>query len=471
MKNLQISDNDIIGRRFNGHDLHFYLQNRGIESHQIVWNKQSQDPTSYQLAKNFNNRQTFHQIINHLNDTLAVQGRYYPFSHQMMYEKEFLQADIIHYHLIHNNFFDISDLPILSKLKPTVWTLHDPWALTGHCIHPMECDRWKTGCGDCPQLTVPKSLNYDTTALNWELKKQYYAQSKIDLIVSSQWMYKRVKQSPLLKDKPLHVIPFGLDLEVFRPIDTHLAKEKLGIDTSHIVLCFRASESEFKGLDIILECLEKMNTNRMITLLTIDHSQRLTKRFGHRFNIVELKWVSDDEVLVNAYNAADIFLMPSSAESFGMMAMEAMACGKPAIVMSGTALEEVVLPDQGGGVVVQQGDVPAFISQVEKLIGDDDERHRMGFRARELAEKHYSAERYVSDVIEVYKTVLARADKDPRAEYLAEQLSRISPDSERLYLNDIVISFRYKSLTKQIKQNRIIRYVYYNLLKPFLDKI
>ncbi len=471
MKNIQISDNDLIGRRFNGHDLHLYLQEQGIDSQQFVWNKKSDDNATHEIAKNLNNKHVLQKILSYLNKTLSTQSMFHPFSYQLLYEKKFLEADIVHYHLIHNDFFNISDFPILTKLKPTVWTLHDPWALTGHCIHPMDCDRWKTGCGDCPDLSTPKQIELDTTALNWELKKQYYSQSNFDLVVSSKWIYDKVKASPLLKDKPIHFVPFGVDLDFFKPMENIPLRSKLGIKSDNIVLCFRASKIEYKGLDIILGMLEKLNVDRSITLLAINTSKGILKKIDKKYQIIEFEWIDNDKLLVEIYNAADIFLMPSSAESFGMMAMEAMACGKPSIVMSGTALEEIVFPEQGGGIVVQQGDIPAFVSQIEELIQNDEKRYYMGKKARELAEKHYNVDRYVSDIIKVYEEVIEKREKNNESIYLIEQLLKFSSRPKKMYLEEISIAFKYKNPIKRIRQHKLIRYVYFNVFKPFMNKV
>ncbi|MDR1236516.1 MAG: hypothetical protein LBJ96_05950, partial [Holosporaceae bacterium] len=144
--NTQIGDNDLIGNKFNGHDLHIYLREQNIYSDHLVLNKQSNDPHTYPYP--------------------------YPFSNKfdILRNRSFLKSDILHLHLIHNNVIDISLLPIITKLKPTVWTVHDPWALSGHCIHHFDCEKWKTGCGDCPYPDKPFAINFDDTALQFELK-------------------------------------------------------------------------------------------------------------------------------------------------------------------------------------------------------------------------------------------------------------------------------------------------------------
>src|SRR5690606_12504627 len=73
----------------------------------------------------------------------------------------FKQADLVHYHIIYDRYFSIRALPYLTRLKPSVWTFHDPWPMTGHCIYPMGCERWMSGCGSCPSLDLPFPMRED----------------------------------------------------------------------------------------------------------------------------------------------------------------------------------------------------------------------------------------------------------------------------------------------------------------------
>jgi len=189
MRSVQISYNDFEGNRFNGHDLHLYLAQRALEAYQLVWEKRSNDKSTFEIGRNFREKEQINSLINLMQSDLLSQNVLYPFSQSLLYDRVFLEADIVHYHLIHNHFFNITHLPILTQLKPFIWTLHDPWALTGHCVHFFDCQKWKEGCGDCPNLQSEFSLRKDTSAINWEIKRIAYQASKLDLIVSSKWMY------------------------------------------------------------------------------------------------------------------------------------------------------------------------------------------------------------------------------------------------------------------------------------------
>jgi hypothetical protein len=132
-------------------------------------------------------------------------------------------------------------------------------------------------------------------------------------------------------------------------------------------------------------------------------------------------WLADDDTMLDVYRAADVFLMPSAVEAFGMMAIEAMACGKPVIVFEGTALPDTVFAPEGG-VAVPQGDAVALSHELKNLIQDKEKRLKLGRQARKLAEQHYDKDVYVSKIIDLYKEVLAKRSIDSRSEYILGQL-------------------------------------------------
>jgi|SRR6185437_2463680 len=417
MKNVQISCNDLVGNRFNGYDLHHQLNEIGIDSTCLVWDKKSNDTDVFEIASNSQKRLELNAKANDLNQKYSTQAIFNPYSAELFSNKFFLDADVAHYHLIHNNFFNLSHMPVLSALKPTVWTLHDPWAMTGHCIYPSGCERWKIGCGYCPDLNIHFAVKDDATALNWEMKRIYYQNSRMDVIVASQYMMNMVEKSPLFSNARKHLVPFGLDLNTFCSRDSLIAKRKLGIDDDELVLCFRNVGSTFKGIEYINELLLRLEFSGKICLLTFNDVGNL-EAYKSKYKIVELGWVLDEETIVNAYNAADIFLMPSKEEAFGMMAMEAMACAKTVVVMDGTSLSEIVYPQLSGGVVVAQGDVLGFCKVVEDLITNKEKREYIGQQARKVAEEKYNLSRYIDDILKVYQTAIREHKDTFRKEFL-----------------------------------------------------
>lgn len=403
MKILQVGNTDAYGERFNGTDLSKKLRLSGVKSQYCVWDKSTNDKNVWQIA-DFKKRDDLNKKISSAEKKLSLQSLLYPWTFQLLFDKRFRKADLVHYHLIHSANFNIAALPLLSRMKPSVWTLHDPWAMTGHCIHPLGCERWRTGCEKCPRIDVPIPMKDDRTRFMWKTKSFLFRHSKIDIIVASKWMLNLVKSSPLMSKLKVHLIPFGLDLKTFRPLNSQLSKKKLGISPDSFVIAFRAINVEFKGLNFIKKVLRQLNSKRKICLLTFN-DKGLMDKFKDKYQIVDLGWIDDEKYLVTAYNAADVFLMPSLAEAFGMMAIEAMACGKPILTFKGTSLEEVIHAPEGG-IAVPMGDTNGLKIEIERLLKRPILVRQMGTKARKLAIKYYDEKTYLKRLMSLYKEVI-----------------------------------------------------------------
>jgi len=403
MNITQLNYTDLQGKRFNGYDLHLKLNSLDYNSHYLVWTKRGSDKKTDVIAK-FCCYHLIKKLFEKIENNLSIQQLIYPFSWLLLFKKDFRKSDLIHYHLIHNSYFSLLSLPILTKLKPTVWTLHDPWALTGHCVHPYKCDKWQTLCYECPYLGNIVPMKNDRTKFMFRVKRFIYKHSNFTIVVASNWMKRMVSSSPLMKNKIVHLIPFGINLDVFKPQSADDLKKKLNIPQNNIVIAFRANHSEFKGMEYINACLQKLNTNQKITILTFD-IKGLYDTFNSKYQIVDCGWVEDAKYLAKLLNIVDIFLMPSMAETFGMMAIEVMACGKPLIIFENTALSEITHAPIGA-IAVPYGDSNELTKAVHLLLKDPSKRKMIGENARKIATKHYDFKNYIKDHVDLYQSLV-----------------------------------------------------------------
>lgn len=399
---LQVNGYQSPGRRFNGLSLKPHLAELGVSSKHLVWeqDRPEDDVVTLQGAA----VRKINRLTRGVERVLSLQSQLYTNGMHIKRLPEFRNADLVHYHIIHSGFLSMQSLPSLTALKPTVWTLHDPWAMTGHCIHPFGCERWKTGCGNCPDLNTDFKINSDTTALNFKLKRIAYRKSNLELVVASTWMENIVKQSPMFEGVQVHKIPFGLDLDYFKARDQAQAKSRLGIEPDRLVLCFRSVLNDFKGLQYVIEALNQLQVDAPICLLTLNDKGRVDK-LKERFQVIEVGWTNDDEVMRDVYDATDMFLMPSLADSFGLMAVEAMAFGKPTVCFEGTALPEVIFTPHAG-IAVPSRNSAALVDAVKRLIINPEERLQRGRHSRQLAEQHYDLRKQAERMAEVYRQVI-----------------------------------------------------------------
>ncbi len=401
MNVLQVNGYESPGRRFNGLAITPKLKELGINSRHLVWEKDTNNPDVLTFDRGFT--RLANSVMASMERLISLQSILYLNASQMLKMPAFKEADLIHLHIIHSGYLRISDLKRISQLKPTVWTLHDPWAMTGHCIHPFDCNRWQNGCGNCPSLEIPFALRRDTTQFLFNHKHDIYNQSTFEVIVASKWMQNMVEKSPLFKKSKTHLIPFGLDLDFFSPATTPFARRHFAIPENSLVIFFRAAEGKFKGLPYIIEALEHIKSKQPVCLLTLE-AQGVLNRFKGRFQVIELGWTDNEQLIRDAFLASDIFLMPSVVEAFGLMAIEAMACGKSVISFDGTALPEVTFAPNVG-ISVPMHDSYALYLAIQRLIDDPDEREQRGRKARAKAELHYSDNMHARNLANIYHSM------------------------------------------------------------------
>jgi glycosyltransferase involved in cell wall biosynthesis len=376
-------------------------------SEMAVWSKRSNESFVKQISPSNRLLKFFWNRIMILSSRFGL-DRLVGFGGWILRKKSYFKsADIIHLHLIHNfTNFSILSLPFISKLKPVVWTLHDLWPLTGGCEHSFDCRKWENGCSfPCPYPRATSIFKKTAPHFHWKLKKYLYGKSNITLVVSSDWMLERVKKSPLLTKFDCIKIPFGIDLGKFKLLEKSKAKSELGIPVEHKVIAFRANSlksDKFKGIKYIHEALDMMDPNEHTTVLIFENGDEF-EFYNNKFNIIKLGWV-DQNKLILALNSADVFMMPSLQESFGLMAIEAMACATPVVAFSGTALEEII-KDGVTGIIVPIRNSQGLAEAVTNLINDDNIRLEMGKKARELVEIEYSEEKYLQKHLELYNMV------------------------------------------------------------------
>lgn len=407
MRVLHVNNVDLLGNRFNGHDMQIALNKRGIAASQVVMERMGDDPHTIPLAAGPHEPYLRRRLME-CERELSLHGMIYPYLYRLMELPEFQKADVVHYHLLHNYFGSLPVLPEITAKKPSVLTIHDPWLFTGHCIYPLECSRWERGCGQCPHLDVNFPMREDRTALQWAVKREVLSRSKLDLIVASAYMLELVRRSPITREiEQVHLIPFGIDTTLFSAErDRREVRRRLSIPEENIVLSFRADPSRFKGFDCIKRMLDQLRVKEPVTLLAVGNPGMLSA-YERRFQVIDLSWVTDNSLMADIYCASDIFLMPSTAEAFGLMAIEAMAAGRPVVVCEGTSLPGVTFAPECG-VVVPQDDSEALCRAVTRLIGHPEERRARGEAGRRLAQENYQFDDYVNRHLAVYEDMLRR---------------------------------------------------------------
>lgn len=433
IKVLEVNNIDLQGRRFNGYDMIKEISDDTIEIKQAVIEKESNNENVVKILKNSNSK-LVHAVFDGVEKELSLHNVFSITTPALQALQEYKEADIVHFHMFHNTKLSLYSLMKMANEKKVVVSLHDPWFLTGRCVHFFECQKWKTGCQNCNSLHTMFPLKEDNCKVLWNLKKYVFDHINVDLTLPSEWMIDLVKASPILKkQKNIHKIPFGIDAEKFNSITYEAARKKLEISKDEIVLFFRA-QNEFKGTPYIVEALKMLDVDKKITLLTCDNKGLISELKG-KYRIIELGKINDKEMIC-AMNACDIFLMPSSGESFGMMAIEAMSCAKPVVVFDNSALPSVTHAPKCG-YLVKNKDSKDLMKAIKHLVENEKERTKRGNLGKKIVNQEYTYDVYNKRIKELYLSVMKRNHKTISSEKTKDNLK--NENNFKAYLNKLTI--------------------------------
>jgi glycosyltransferase involved in cell wall biosynthesis len=278
------------------------------------------------------------------------------------------------------------------------------WALTGHCAVSYDCERWRTGCGHCPYPEAHPPVKRDNTALDWKLKRWSYSRSQMAVAAPSRWLAERARAS-MLGRFPVHYLPHGLDTAVYEPLDPEMCRTALGLPQDKLVLMFASVRlnQRSKGGDLLAEALQSLPAalrREMVLLLLGDGGEEFARAVD--MPAVSLGYVGSDRLKAIAYSAAEVYVSPTRAESFGLTLLEAMACGAPLVSFDVGGTTETVRPGITG-YLAQREDAADLGRGIAGLLEDRALRERMRGQCRAIALAEYSLEVFVERHLDLYR--------------------------------------------------------------------
>lgn len=339
-------------------------------------------------------------------------------------------VDIVHCHNLHGDYFDLRVLPQLSQLVPVVLTLHDEWAYTGHCASTLGCERWRGGCGSCPDLSTYPPIRRDATAENWQAKHNIYGRSQLFVTTPSEWLMSKAKQSSLAPGiKKAKVIPNGIDLAVFRSRDRNEARHRLGLPLDSWILLASANAirrnhaKDFETIHRSLRSIAKQMTDKVLILIALGDKGPSESEKINRAEIRYVPFQSDPETVANYCQAADLFLHAAHSEVWGLSITEALACGTPVVATAVGGIPEQIRCLHGGGaadaatgVLVPPRDPDAMTDAIMTLLSNSDLLRRMAGNAADDARQRFGVERQMAQYLDWYREVFALWRKSDAAQ-------------------------------------------------------
>lgn len=319
---------------------------------------------------------------------------------------EEIDPDIIHIHNIHGYFLNYKILfDYLSKAgKPVIWTVHDCWLYTGHCYHYMKagCDRWKTGCGHCPQKRqFPASLFIDRSAKNYKDKERAFCSMPKDLLTIvpvSEWIRNEMRES-FLNNYHFKVIHNGIDTKIFTPSASDCeVREKYGIGSRKIILGLASIWCKEKGWDDFIALSKSIGEDEVIVMVGVTPERAK----GVPNGIIPIARTENVRQMAELYSAAEVFVNPTWQDNYPTVNLEAISCGTPVITYNTGGSIESITPDTG--TVVPQGDLASLRQAISFIESNGKSRYQSP--CREYALAHFRKEDRYADYIRLYEECL-----------------------------------------------------------------
>ncbi len=311
------------------------------------------------------------------------------------------KPDVVHLQCINGYFVNIYKLITYLKQakQPTVLTLHAEFMHTANCGHAFECEKWKTGCGDCPRYReATGSVLLDRTARSWsKMKKAFDGFSENLLVVSvSPWLMERAKQSPILFDKNHEVVFNGLDTDVFHYYQENVIKEELEIPKEakvvfHATPFFSLDEGHIKGGKYVMELAQRLLEKNVVFVVAGAHEN--LDQTNLPSNMILLGKVTDQSKLAKLYSMADVTLLTSKKETFSMVCAESLCCGTPVVGFKAGAPEMIALKEYS--IFVDHANVDALERAMLCMLDRNDKSDEVSLVSKERFSSVEMAKKYM----------------------------------------------------------------------------
>jgi glycosyltransferase involved in cell wall biosynthesis len=387
--------------------LHQGLRARGVDSRILCGKKTVSGPDSEAISRKRLAR--VEHWLRALTKPLGLNDLHHVSSFGVARSRAYKDADLLQIHGTHG-FFNYLAIPGLTREKPALFTLHDLWAVSGHCTYSYDCERWRTGCGHCPHLDTHPPVKRDNTRLEWKLKRWVYERSNLTIVSVSPWTTEVAKAS-LLQQFRIAEIPYGVDVDAFQPLDREYCRKVLGIPKGRRVLMFvalRIGETR-KGADLLLRALEGLPASlksETVLVMLGEGGEQFARTAG--VGSVDLGYVRNDRLKAIAYSAADAFVLPTRAETTGLVFLEAMACGTPSVSFRVGGVPSVVRPGVTG-LLAEPENANQLRDRLVELLEDDGLRASMSEQCRTVATTEYSLDLQVERHMALYRELLGEA--------------------------------------------------------------
>lgn len=312
---------------------------------------------------------------------------------------------VLHLHWVSRILDYPSFFQSLPPSLPLVWTLHDMQPLTGGCHHAEGCDHFQHACGNCPILGRPAPR--DLSFRDHGIKQAALAERMMHIVTPSRWLEKLARTSKVLPPGcSFQTIRNAISLDDFNPVDTMTARRQLGLPEDCLLVGYAAESltNKPKGIEEFLSALSQLAPHHQVAGLVFGRG--VPPAGVANVPLINLGVLATPEQIRLAYSAADIFTVPSYAETISQTAPEALACGTPVVASNVGGIPEVVRHGETG-LLAQPKDSASLAAQLTVLADAPDLRSKLAAAGCELIRREFDATGRIREYQSLYERALA----------------------------------------------------------------
>ena len=223
--------------------------------------------------------------------------------------------------------------------KPVIWTFHDMWPFTG-AEHYTDDSFFKDGYAKVSKLN---KFYFYFNKWTW-LRKERSWKNQIQIVVPSHWLFEKVKQSKLMQNQNVKVIPNPIDINVWTRENKKASRKALNLPNDKFLILFGAQDIDnpVKGFDLLKDSLKHLKLYMNDFILIVFGKRKKEIDINNTCKIIYLDFLNDEKELRKLFSAVDVFAAPSRLEAFGQVASESQACGTPVVAFNNSGLADVV---------------------------------------------------------------------------------------------------------------------------------
>ena len=323
---------------------------------------------------------------------------------------EFKEADIVHLSWINQGMLSLKSIKkILESGKPVVWTMHDLWMATGICHYTRGCSNNSTQCGNCVLLPGSGS-NKDLSNKVFMRKNSLLKQGHIHFVACSKWLQGEALKSSLFVGQDITSVPNPIDAHLFHPSDKREARLRLNLPLDKKIILFVSQKvtDERKGAKYFVEAINKLTDAhpemKQTTVIAIlgGHSEDITSLLS--LPSYPLGYINQAKRIVDVYNSANAFVLPSLEDNLPNTIMEAMACGVPCIGFNVGGIPEEI-SHKSNGYVAEYKNADDLANGIYWVLEEAD-YEALSHDAVRKVNQCYSQRAVAARYIEIYEKAL-----------------------------------------------------------------